>query len=795
MLNAVNPPNTRILKAERRDDSLWLYSDLGIHRLRPQNASDIRVSFTREDDFSASPRPGVLNTGNFKGWSFEVTEQEVILRTDEIMLKINRNTASYSWYDKNGKLLLQETEKDSRSLEKFDIYQTTDARIEKVKTADGEKEIIKNSRKEVSGHSWHARLNLKFQDGEELYGLGQHEEGFGSLRGNMIYLHQANRKIAIPLLVSSLGYGILTDTYSPMIFSDTPYGSYIYSEAVPEMDYYFLYGGNMRGVIAQYRFITGKAAMLPRWAFGYIQSQEKYDDQSEMQRTVEEYRRRKIGLDCIVLDWCSWEDGKWGQKTFDNSRFPNPREMIEAIHQNHVKFMISVWANLDENTDNYAEFKEAGLLLPDCSVYNAFSAEGRALYWKQARQGLYSYGLDAWWCDNSEPFNPEWVHTERPEPAKMYEEYCRDVQNHIPLQQGNAYGFYHAQGIYEGQRSENDGKRVVNLTRSGYTGQQRYGTILWSGDISATWDTLKRQIAAGLHFCASGMPYWTTDIGAFFVKRGAAWYWQGDFDKCFEDPGYRELFTRWYQWAAFLPIFRGHGTDCRRELWHCANDEVPFYDAVMKANRMRYELMPYIYSEAGNCWLNDGSMMYLLAFDYPDDEIANKITDQYMFGSSIMVCPVIHPMYYLPGSEKTEALKTREVYLPEGGWYDFYTNVYYRGSQYITVDAPIDKIPLFVREGSIIPVCESASSTEELPRDIKLLVYSGHDAEYHIYEDGFDGYDYEKGKYTVTQVKWQEKEQKLEIAVKNTDQAAGRGETGYIISADNAKVFRAGNCL
>ena len=263
MLYVDNPPSAKISKAERRNDSLWLYSDFGTHRLSPKNARNIHVSFTREDDFSDSPRPGIINTDDFKDWCFELTETEVLLKTDEITLKININTASYSWFDKNGKLLLRETEKDSRNLEKFDIYKTVNAKTEKVKTADGEKDVITESRKEAAGHSWHSRLNLKFQDNEELYGLGQHEEGFGSIRGNMIYLHQANKKIAIPMLVSSLGYGILTDTYSPMIFSDTPYGSYIYSEAVPEIDYYFMYGGDMRGVIAQYRFITGKAALLP----------------------------------------------------------------------------------------------------------------------------------------------------------------------------------------------------------------------------------------------------------------------------------------------------------------------------------------------------------------------------------------------------------------------------------------------------------------------------------------------------------------------------------------------------
>ena len=452
--------------------------------------------------------------------------------------------------------------------------------------------------------------------------------------------------------------------------------------------------------------------------------------------------------------------------------------------------MISVWANTNKNTDNYAELKEAGLLLPGCSVYNAFSADGRAMYWRQAKQGLYSYGLDAWWCDSSEPFTPEWVHIERTEPARMYEEYCRDVQNHIPLQQGNAYAFYHAQGIYEGQRSENDGKRVVNLTRSAYTGQQRYGTILWSGDISATWDTLKRQIAAGLNLSASGLPYWTTDIGAFFVKRGTPWYWRGDFDQCFADLGYRELFTRWYQWAAFLPVFRGHGTDCRRELWHCANEDVPFYDAIIRANHMRYELMPYIYSAAGNCWLKDGSMMYPLAFDYPDDEIANKITDQYMFGGSIMVCPVTSPMYYLPGSQKIEAEKTREIYLPEGGWYDFYTNAYYKGGWYITVEAPIEKIPLFVREGSIIPVCEPAQSTEELSGDIKLFICAGCDAEYNLYEDEFDGYGYEKGNYSITQVKWHEKEQEIDITRNSGYSAADNDENcRYRIIRNDVKIF------
>ena len=373
MLYAEKPPSAKILKTQRQGNCFLLYSDYGTHRLSPKNAYNIHVSFTREDDFSDSPRLGIINTDDFKDWTFKSDEREILLKTDEITLKINTDTASYSWFDKNGKLLLSETEKDSRSLEKFDVYKTVGAKTEKVRTADGEKAVVTDSQKKAAGHSWHSRLNLRFQDGEELYGLGQHEEGFGSLRGNMIYLHQANKKIAVPMLVSSLGYGMLTDSYSPMIFSDTPYGSYIYSEAVPEIDYYFMYGGDMRGVIAQYRFITGKTALLPRWAYGYIQCQERYEDQPEIERTVKEFRERKIGLDCIVLDWCSWEDGKWGQKTFDGSRFPEPHKMIEYIHNNHAKFMISVWPNINENTEDYSEFKEAELLLPERTIKYQYS--------------------------------------------------------------------------------------------------------------------------------------------------------------------------------------------------------------------------------------------------------------------------------------------------------------------------------------------------------------------------------------------------------------------------------------
>ncbi len=765
MLYAERPENKRIDRAERTADGLILYSEAGMFRISPKTDRILRVTFTKEPTFSAAERPGIVFSDTLSDWDFSGSDSAVALTTAALTLIVDRETASFRFLTSDGAELLRDSGKDPINMEKFTVYSLSDISTEKIKTADGEKDVITGSQKTAAGHSWHARLNLKFKDGENLYGLGQHEEGFTSLRGQTVYLHQANRKIAVPLLVSSLGYGILTDTYSPLIFSDTPYGSYIYSEAVPELDYYFIYGGDMHGTVAGYRLLTGRAAMLPRWAFGYIQSQERYETQEEIISVAEEYRRRGIGLDCIVLDWNSWENGKWGQKTFDRSRFPEPEKMTDELHKNGVKFMISVWANPEEGTDDRREFEAEGLILPGCGFYNALSERGRQLYWAQLERELFNCGVDAWWCDNSEPFTPEWNRREKPEPSEMYCEYFRDAKDHLPAEYTNAYALYHAKAIYEGQRAKSDKKRVCNLTRSGYTGQQRYGTILWSGDIAATWDTLRRQIAAGLNFSASGLPYWTTDIGGFFVKNSVPWYWRGDFDRCFDDPEYCELFTRWYQWAAFLPIFRGHGTDCRRELWNLKKQDDEFYDAVIKANRLRYRLMPYIYSLAGNCFLNGGSIIYPLAFDFPKDKKAAEIGDQYMFGPSLMVCPVAEPMHY----KKSDEQKQRKVYLPDGcGWYDFYSGEKFTGGQEMTVPADIEKIPVFVREGSVIPMAEYALCTEQQSPDITLKIFPGADAEYTLYEDAFDGCGYENGEYVLTKIRWNDAEQRVEIA-RSTD--------------------------
>ena len=759
MLSPIKEKSAFIEKVERKEDRLFLYSDAGIHRIEPKNNRTVRITYTQEKEFSKKKKPGICFQEVYAGWNYVEEEHKIRFSMEHLEIVIDRESASYTYYDGEGNLLLKERERDSKRLEEFTTYQLLEENmsIERIATADGIKEVVKDAARIPTGKSFHTRLSLEWAEQEALYGLGQHEEGFASLRGQTVYLHQANRKIAIPMLVSAFGYGILVDTYSPMIFSDSQYGSYLYTEADPEMDFYFLNGGTMDGVIREYRILTGKAALLPKWAYGYLQSQERYETEQEILGVAEGYRKRGIGLDGIILDWCSWEDNQWGQKTLDQSRFPDAGKMIEKLHDNHVHFMISIWPNMEKITENYREFKEKSLFLPGCSIYNALSKEGRDLYWNQVRKGLAVHGIDAWWCDSSEPFTPEWNHTERVEPSRMYQEYCQTAGEHLPAEQMNAFALYHAQCIYEGQRADSE-KRVVNLTRSASIGQQRYGTILWSGDTEASWDTLRKQIAAGLHFCASGLPFWTTDIGAFFVKRGNVWYWKGDYDQGTEDLGYRELFVRWYQWGCFLPVFRGHGTDCRRELWNFANTEVLFYDALLTANRLRYEFMPYIYSYAGLCWYSDFSMIRMLAFAYPDDPDVWNLMDQYMFGNEIMVCPVTHPMYFERGSRALlDTAEKRRVYLPKGnGWYDYWTRQYYEGGSWIEAETPINRIPLFIREGSILPKAKPACSVEEQEPKLDIVIYTGKDASFTLYEDEGDGYGYEQGRFQLTEFVWEE---------------------------------------
>lgn len=765
MLYAAKPKSRKIERVERNEDSLILYSEMGMQRIRPINERVARVTYTQKEQFAERVKPGVVGAVPYADWNYEENEAEISVNLKALTIKIDRNTASYQYYDKNGKLILKERSKESKCLEEFQSYKLAEgssAKVEKVQTVDGVKEYVTEATRVPAEKLYHSRWYLDWQEGEALYGLGQQEEGFLNLRGQTVYLHQANRKIAVPMLLSTAGYGVLYDTYSPMIFNDNVYGSYLYAEAEAEMDFYFIAATDMNDIVKEYRKLTGKAAMLPKWAFGYLQSQERYETAEELVRIADEYREKEIGLDCLVLDWCSWEDNMWGQKSFDPKRFPDPAQMVRALHKRNVHFMISIWPNMGDQTANHKEMVENGCLLPACGIYNAADKKARDLYWKQVNDGLFRHGIDAWWCDSSEPITVEWSHPERMEPANMYAEYCREMQNHLPMGEMNAFCLYHAQTLYDGQRNTDESKRVCNLTRSAYTGGQRYGAIYWSGDTAANWQTFREQIANGLNFCASGLPYWTTDIGAFFVKKSNFWYWDGDFDETTKDAGYLELYTRWFWWGSLLPVFRAHGTDCRREMWEFDGCDGMFYRSMLAANKLRYRLMPYIYSQAGHVWKDDASMIKPLVFDFGSDETVYDIKDQYLFGESMIVCPVTEAMYYEAGNKKIEdADCTRPVYLPAGsGWYDFWTNRYYEGGQWITADAPIDKMPIYVKAGSIIPFAPESEHVLA-KEEVTFKVYSGKDCTYELYSDAGDGYGYEQGEYTIEKYLWSEEKQQL----------------------------------
>lgn len=603
--------------------------------------------------------------------------------------------------------------------------------------------------------------------GEALYGLGSHEEGMMNLRGQHQYLYQQNMKVVVPVLVSTRGYGILFDSYSLMTFHDDAFGSYLWTDVDDEMDYYFIYGPEFDQIVQAVRALTGKAALLPRWAFGYLQSKERYVSQTELIDVVKEYRKRGLPLDCIVQDWKSWPQDLWGQKTLDPERFPDPRGMMTELHQMHSRLMISIWPNMNPGGDNWREMRTQGYLLGNGGTYDAFQDEARELYWKQANDGLFAHGIDAWWCDCTEPFQADWMGAHKPEPEERLRINTAEAKRYLDPEYINAYSLLHSQGIYEGQRKASTDKRVVNLTRSAYGGQQRYGTITWSGDVSATWGTLRRQVADGLNFCVTGLPYWTTDIGAFFVKNDPKlWFWNGDFDLGVEDMGYRELYVRWFQYGTFLPMLRSHGTDTPREIWRFGNPGDPMYETLVKFLRLRYRLLPYIYSLAGMTTQCDYTMMRALPFDFRADLATYNIADQYMFGPAFLVNPVTEPMYFAAGSQVIDNVsRTRPVYLPSGSdWYDFWTGQRFAGGQTILSDAALDTMPLYVRSGSIVPIGPDITYADEQPNArLDLRIYPGQSGSFTLYDDEGDNYNYEQGHFATIKLAWNDDTRSLTI--------------------------------
>jgi len=692
------------------------------------------------------------------------TDDALFFSTSQLTIQIDRSTLAFTYMDANGKTLTREPDRGGKTLipmnvTRFIPYNKND--IQAVVGADGLRVSASTFKEVFDRNAYHAKLEFEWLDGEALYGLGSHEEGMLNLRGQHQYLYQQNMKAVVPILLSTRGYGIVLDNYSYMTFHDDAFGSYLWADIGDELDFYFVYGPGFDQIVSGIRKLTGKAPMLPRWAFGYIQSKERYQSQDELIEVVQEYRKRGLPLDCIVLDWKSWPEGLWGQKTLDPERFPDPKALTAELHRLNTRLMVSIWPTMDPKSADNQEMRDQGCLLGNMATYDAFQEKARQLYWKQANAGLFSHDIDAWWCDCTEPFEADWQGAFKPEPEERVQINTAEAKKYLDPQYINAYSLWHSKGIYEGQRQVTDRKRVVNLTRSAYAGQHRYGTITWSGDAAANWETLRRQIADGLNFCATGSPYWTVDIGAFFVQnKPELWFWCGDYAQGVDDLGYRELYVRWFQFAAFLPMFRSHGTDTPREIWQFGNPGDPTYDTLVKFLRLRYKLMPYIYSVAGQVAHKDYTMLRALPFDFCADPATYNISDQFMFGPALLVNPVTKPMNYGPNSTPlTGAEKTRPVYLPAGSdWYDFWTGEHYTGGQTVSANAELETMPLFVQAGSIIPLVSDICYTDEQSDAvIELRIYPGQDGVFTLYQDEGDNYNYEKGSFATIQLRWEDR--------------------------------------
>ena len=743
----------------------------------------VRFILNQTEKYPDSPLGIINENDDLPQWEIKQTDRAIILTTDRIVFEINKQTSLITWRDNKGNLLLNQPFPEIYSQDVI-RYSTGDEDpvIRRVKTVDGERNFVENLAPYVDRSAFRSKVFFDWQDDESIHGLGQGEEGIYNYRGKVQYMYQHNMRIPLPFLLSNKGYGVLFDCGSLMTFNDDERGSYLFLDTVDMLDFYFIYGEKVDEIIKGFRHLTGEAVLPPKWAFGYIQSKEAYQNQDELLEVAKEYRRRRIPLDCVVQDWNTWEPGLWGNKRLDKSRFPNILATNKALHHMNVHSMISVWPNMNMGGEDYQEFVDNKHMLGDNATYDAFNPDARRIYWNQANKELFSGGFDSWWCDSTEPFSgPDWGGEVLREPWEKYSLVGGEHKKYLDPSKANLYALAHAKGIYENQRKENPNKRVLNLTRSGSAGSQKYGTVLWSGDISATWSTMEKQITEGLNVAISGMPWWTLDIGGFFTvkdkwqNRGCGnhnnpnplWFWKGDYNEGVKDLGYRELYTRWLQLGTFLPMFRSHGTDTPREIWQFGEPGEMFYDVIEKYIRLRYQLMPYVYSLAGQVAIEGFTMMRSLLFDFINDPNVKEISNQFMFGDSLLVCPVTKPMYYKAESQEIiNSEKTWLCYLPKGAdWYNFWTGQYHQGGQNISVQAPLDIMPIFVKAGSIIPIetaqLEYASQTTDEPLEIK--VWPGADAHFVLYEDSGDGYAYEKGKYNQIVMTWEEKSKKLNI--------------------------------
>jgi alpha-D-xyloside xylohydrolase len=593
---------------------------------------------------------------------------------------------------------------------------------------------------------------------EAIYGLGQQQRGKMAQRNIKLNMVQGNTDDYIPFFVSQKGYGLFWDNYSPTIFEDTPEYTSFKSDVGDCIDYYFMYGADADGVIAQMRDLTGQVPMFPLWTFGYWQSKERYKSQDELLDVVKKYREMGVPLDGIIQDWQYWGNNYlWNAMEFLNAEFGNPQKMVNDVHSMNAHMIISIWNSFGPMTKQYKELEKIDALLDfqtwpqsgsekwppvmdypsGVKPYDVYSPAARDIYWNYLNKGIFSLGMDGWWMDSSEPDHMSFKPTDFD--IRTYLGSFRKVRNAFPLMTVG--------GLYDHQRAVSSDKRVFILTRSAFAGQQRYGANTWSGDVTASWEALKNQISAGLNMSLSNIPYWNSDIGGFFLNR---------FRKKLEDAEYRELYARWIQFGALCPMMRSHGTDAPREIYQFGKKGDMVYDAIEKYINLRYSLLPYIYSLSWDVTANQSTMMRALVMDFSKDKQALDINDQYMFGRSILVCPVTTSMYSKDTKEDLTTIKSRELYLPMGtDWIDFWTGEKLKGGRKVKKETPLDVMPMYIKAGSIIPFGPKVQYAAEKKWDnLEIRVYEGANGSFVLYEDENDNYNYEKGAFSTIPFNW-----------------------------------------
>jgi alpha-D-xyloside xylohydrolase len=705
-------PRNPVINVQRQYDGVLFAQKQGFLKVQVCAESIVHIVYSPTASYQPHKNYVVVkDSWNPVAWTMDENNDAVTISTARLKVTVARLDASVTYRDQNGAPLVQDA---NRWLTPVHVNGEDTYRAEDF----------------ISIYGSH----------EGLYGLGQHQAGVWNYRGESVDISQDNSNISIPLMVSSKGYGIYWNNESRSRFNNR-FANYLYisSEVADAVDYYFFYGPEFDKIVADYRELTGQAPMFGKWAYGFWQCKNRYRSQDEILGVARKYRELHIPADNIVQDWFWWN--RKGEFVF-NKNYPDPKAMVDQLHAENFHLMISIWPFFEPGSANYDYMEKQGWFVDKfkyakppyhadaMAVYDATNPEARKFYWDQINKSLFSIGIDAWWMDTTEP------ETEGQEENILLDHKLAAGSGNRYV---NDYPLLDTGAVYKGQRSASDQKRVFILSRSAFSGSQRNSVTAWSGDINSDWLSFRRQIPAGLNFAVSGIPYWTTDIGGFVFGSPA-------------DPAFRELFVRWFQWGTFNPILRVHGTrnPDENELWSYGADAQKI---LVDFDRLRYRLLPYIYSLAWKTTSESYTPMRPLVMDFRNDARAIDIGDQFMYGPAFLVNPVSEP-----------GATSRRLYLPEAKWYDFWSGETVAGPKTIDAAAPIERIPLYVRAGSIVPLGPEMEWSTQNPEDpIEVRIYRGADGQFTLYEDENDNYNYEKGTYSTIPISWNDSTQTLTI--------------------------------